>query len=177
MGQYTVSGSGADCKSAGLASVGSTPTWPTINQINTYGGEILMLDKPVHGWSTIKIGGWFDRCSYLDDVPVMLLQNMITFFEGKMYKPVSIKFDAEGYEYILTLDTGMVHVITEQDEGYKLHSEEVDFKQLAKELASDILRDIDGWTTWLSYAPWTKNELVEREKELCELSKKLETFL
>ena len=33
-----------------------------------------MLSTPNVGWSRITIGEWADRCSYLDDVPFMLLE-------------------------------------------------------------------------------------------------------
>ena len=33
-----------------------------------------MLDTPKLGWSKIHIWTWSDRCSYLDDVPMKLLE-------------------------------------------------------------------------------------------------------
>lgn len=136
-----------------------------------------MLSKPKYGWSAITVGSWSDRCSYLDDVPTILLRSMINFFENKMFSPVAIKFDAEGYEYTLVFDLGVVHIITEQENGYALCSEELDCKQLGKELISDILQEIDGWTKWLSYAHYSDAELAEREEELRQLAETLNTLL
>ena len=42
-----------------------------------------MLDTPKLGWSKIHIGTWSDRCSYLDDVPMKLLE---AFFGTKHFE-------------------------------------------------------------------------------------------
>ena len=48
MGQYTVIGSGADCKSVALRrSVGSSPTWPTIKFIWCYSQVAKTTDSQV----------------------------------------------------------------------------------------------------------------------------------
>lgn len=108
-----------------------------------------MLDCPQHGWSHITIGTWSDRCSYLDDVPFMLLHAISGFLSTR--QPVSVKFDAEGYEYILVFDFSVVHIIKDADDGYKLSSQEVSYPSLIEELIGDIRREIDGWTGWMSY--------------------------
>ena len=43
MGRYTVSGSGADCKSVASGSGGSTPSLPTITYAECPGGEEAVL--------------------------------------------------------------------------------------------------------------------------------------
>lgn len=108
-----------------------------------------MLDCPRHGWSRITIDSWSDRCNYLDDVPFMLLHAISEFLSTR--RPVSIRFDVEGYEYILVFDFGVVHIITEADDGYKLSSQKVNYPSLIEELIGDIRREIDGWTGWMSY--------------------------
>ena len=69
-----------------------------------------MLDRPFCGWSKITIGSWSNRRSYLDDVPFILLQ-VISGLLSTM-RPTSVKFDAEGYEFILVFDYGVVHIIS-----------------------------------------------------------------
>ena len=41
-----------------------------------------MLDAPKLGWSKIHIGAWSDRCSYLDDVPMKLLEAFFAVFDA-----------------------------------------------------------------------------------------------
>lgn len=128
-----------------------------------------MLDTPQHGWSNISIGSWHDRCSYLDDVPVVLLNTLRQFLNTKL--PVVVKFDAEGYEYIIAFDFGMVHIITESEDGdsYQLSSQEVNIPALAKELVEDIRRDIDAWANWQDFAIRTEDDIVKRKSVLLDL--------
>ena len=127
-----------------------------------------MLSKPNAGWSTITIGAWSDRCSYLDDVPFELLRALIRFCVTRM--PAAVTFDAEGYEYTVLFTYSAVHIISDQDDGYSLHSEEeVNCDALAAELSTDIQRDIDEWTQWLSYRHLTEQELATRKAALLRL--------
>ena len=114
-----------------------------------------MLSKPVHGWSEITIGDWSDRCSYIDDVPFMLLEAI----EGscRANQPVAAKFDAEGWDYIIVFDQFETHIIStaphslKAQDSYSYHTIEIDRDELAKELISDIRKYIDYWTKWDGY--------------------------
>lgn len=53
MGQYSVTGSGADCKSVALGSVGSSPTWPTKCLVSSDGRAVPSYGK----------GRRFDACT------------------------------------------------------------------------------------------------------------------
>lgn len=134
-----------------------------------------MLDTPKHGWSNITIGSWQDRCSYLDNVPVMLLRAMRQFLAAKL--PVSAKLDAEGCEYILVFDFGVVHIITGTDDGYQLSSQEVNILALAKELVEEVLRDVDAWADWQEYAIHTEDDLNGRKLLLLDLCNQLSKLI
>ena len=132
-----------------------------------------MLDTPRNGWSTIKIGGWSDRCSYLDDVPFMLLSALEEACRtGRL---VSGKFDAEGYEYIIVFDMYETHIITETENGYKLVTVEITPAELAAEIIGDIRKDLSGWSSWIDYGDMSEHERREREEDLiilCRMLKK-----
>ena len=136
-----------------------------------------MLDTPKHGWSNISIGSWHDRCSYLDDMPVVLLNALRRFLTAKL--PVAAKFDAEGYEYILVFDFGVVHIISDDEDGdkYQLSSQEVSIPALAKELVEDIRRDIDAWADWQNYEVQTKEALARRKQLLVDLCGELSALI
>lgn len=121
-----------------------------------------MLSKPVHGWSEIIIGDWSDRCSYIDDVPFMLLEAMEE--SCRVNKPVAVKFDAEGWWYLIVFDDFWTYIIEEVDES-RLYVVEINRTEIAKELIADIRRDIDDWTHWLCYDD-TEDYLSERKKDL-----------
>lgn len=60
-----------------------------------------MLDAPKYGWNRITIGPWSDRCSYLNDVPLELLEAMKQF--RTTHLPTPVKFDAEAMSTLSSL--------------------------------------------------------------------------
>lgn len=130
-----------------------------------------MLSKPRHGWSEITIGDWSDRCSYIDDVPFMLLETMEE--SCRVNKPVAVKFDAEGWDYIIVFDQFETHIISthinalsfDEDNYFSYHTIEVDRDELAKELISDIRKYIDHWTKWDGYCE-NAAYVEDRKKDL-----------
>jgi len=123
-----------------------------------------MLAEPKYGWSKITIGDWSDRCSYLDDVPFLLLESIEE--ACRTGNPAVSKFDAEGWEYLIVFDLFETHIITEVDDGYVLVTEEVKLKSIAEELVQDIRRDLDGWSVWTDYGGMSEDEADERKKDL-----------
>lgn len=122
-----------------------------------------MLEKPEHGWSCITIGSWSERCSYLDDVPFRLLEAMDA--TCRTWRPHCVKFDAEGWEYIIVFDMYETHIISDNcDEGFIYTSVECDLKKLSKEMIEDIRRDLDGWANWPPDP--SEDEVNERKADL-----------
>lgn len=119
-----------------------------------------MLDAPKLGWSKIHIGAWSDRCSYLDDVPMKLLEAFVRCFRES--EPQSVRFDAEGYEYILVFDTYQTCVITSKD-GNELTVLDVDYRTLAAECITDIRRDLDAWVAFM-YSD-ANSEVLQKRKD------------
>ncbi len=134
-----------------------------------------MLSTPKHGWSEITIGNWSDRCSYLDDVPFDLLKAIKHLYET-YYTPVCVCFDAEGYEYTIVFDLFYTHIISSKSdgEGFNYFSIDINIDDLAKELISDIRRDIDGWSKWLCYSDKPEDNIFERKRFLLNLCDSLE---
>lgn len=133
-----------------------------------------MLESPRHGWSQITIGGWSDRCSYLDDVPFLLLEAMKELFFTS--KPVSVDLDAEGWEYTIVFDLFETHIITDTDDGFSVKTIKVTHEEIAQELIADIRRDIIGWSHW-DYCDMTDEQLCARERALLALCDTIEAYL
>ena len=131
-----------------------------------------MLKSPECGWSKISIGNWSDRCSYLDDVPV----NLVRAIDKTMRKsaPQSVLFDAEGYEYIIVFGCFETHIITENDDGWELTTIETSLRTLAKEIISDVRRDLLGWVEWQSYRHMSEKEKEDRARYLIALCEALD---
>ncbi len=126
-----------------------------------------MLSKPECGWSYITIGKWSDRCSYIDDVPFVILKGLEQSY--KTYSPVSVKFDAEGWEYIIVFDWQETHIITDKNGEYALITVEIGIDELAKQATSDIRREIDDWSVWTDYGDMPDDEKNQRKKDLLAL--------
>ena len=106
-----------------------------------------MLKTPKYGWSEITIGNWYDRCSYLDDVPYRLLEAVD--YTNRCGRPSSVKFDAEGWEYIIVFDQFETHIICYNFKGeYNYYTIEINLKDLIRELLADIRRDLKAWSEW-----------------------------
>lgn len=120
-----------------------------------------MISTPKYGWSTITIGDWSERCSYLDDVPFMLLSAVDEVIRTRTVN--AIKFDAEGYEYVITFDEFETHIVTFKDER-TYTAIEIDIEDIAKELITDIRNDLEEWAWWVPGC--SEDQFNERKLDL-----------
>ena len=136
-----------------------------------------MLSTPSAGWADITIGSFSDRCSYIEDIPNLLLDAFIT--RARKRVPVAIEIDAEGYEYTIVLGTDVIHIISEiENDGsiiYKLTTPNVDFSDLAREMISDLRLDIDAGANWDMSG--NKKAICEAKEAILAKCKKLEMEL
>ena len=71
-----------------------------------------------------------------------------------------VKFDAEGYEYIIVFDWRETHIISNNsDVGFNYASVKVDIKTLAEELVNDIRNDLNEWVDF------AYRDLSDKERE------------
>lgn len=118
-----------------------------------------MLSTPVCGWTTVSIGDFTMRASYLTDIPGDCLNAFIHSFESDL--PAAIEFDAEGWEFTLISDFYSTFIILKYDEP-KLIEINIGREQLALELINDIEKNIYLWSQWQD------DYLIEYNKEcLC----------
>jgi hypothetical protein len=133
-----------------------------------------MIETPKYGWSKITIGDWSDRCSYIDDVPFKLLETIESAV--RIRRPVSVKFDAEGWEYIIIFDMRKIHIVTNDfNSDYKYDTIEISLTDIAKDLIADIRKDLDAWSEW--GFNMSEDEISERKKDLSVLCKMIERRL
>lgn len=131
-----------------------------------------MLINPDAGWVQIKIGEFEDRASYLTDVPIDILEGLIKLYTE--HEPVAIRFDAEGWDYIVIIDHYQTYIIdytyrtddeylNSEDEKQILTIVEICKDNLAKEFVLDIERDYDKWVHWMYY---DEKDIIAERKEL-----------
>ncbi len=112
---------------------------------------IAILINPRYGWVTVKIGDWSDRASYLTNVPLDALDAFINSYNR--WQPATIKFDAEGWEYIVVIDDYYTYIIDYPHDGNfdaspVLTIVEIKKDDLAKELINDIQSNFYEWVSW-----------------------------
>lgn len=131
-----------------------------------------MLAKPKCGWTTINIGGWSDRASYLSDIHLDLLSALIDSYGISDYRPACIRYDAEGWEGIIIIDDYFTYIILdntkENDEKNKskVLTFEINKDDLAKELINDIDKNFEEWSLWDVDLYYDKLSQQEENKEM-----------
>ena len=105
-----------------------------------------MIKNDGHGWGTFKLGNFTGRLSYIEDVPVDLLQAFIDWHDkgsGCAW------IDEEGTEFTLVLTPYSVYVIVERGGVELIDLSELKIEEIEKELIDDIENDLTGWSEFL----------------------------
>ena len=129
-----------------------------------------MLTKPNFGWTRIEIENNILPASYVTDVPMDCLENMILAYRHHIDFCVSL--DAEGWTFKIISDEYMTYIIKDYIERELIVCEEVNIDNLSKELIEDIESNIDDWLLW-NYSPEEIEEISEYKKNLL---KKIDTL-
>lgn len=108
-----------------------------------------MLSKPKFGWTTINIGDWSDRASYLSDIHLDLLDALIKNF-NYAYTATIVEYDAEGWEGYILINKDETYIFSTNvyQEPKKI---DIESEVLVKEIIKDIEENLDDWSTWSIY--------------------------
>jgi len=104
-----------------------------------------MLSKPKYGWTEFKLGDFKSRASYLTNIPQDCIDAFI--YGLKNHKPITIFFDAEGYEFYLVSDYYSSYIILD-DEETTVYYINKGIKEIAKKFVHDIERNYEAWQLW-----------------------------
>lgn len=105
-----------------------------------------MIRNNGNGWGTFKLGDFIGCLSYIEDVPVDLLQAFIDWHDkgsGCAW------IDEEGTEFTLVLTPYSMYVIVERDGVELIDLSELKVEEIEKELIDDIESDLTGWAKFL----------------------------
>lgn len=105
-----------------------------------------MIQNNRHGWGTFKLGNFTGRISYIEDVPVDLLQAFIDWHDkgsGCAW------IDEEGTEFTFVLTPYSAYVIVERGGVELIDLSELKIEEIEKELIDDIENDLTGWSEFL----------------------------
>ena len=132
-----------------------------------------------NGWATLTIDDFKCRCSYIQNVPITIL-NAYKEFKEKYY--CIIRIDSEGYENEIIITMNGIHVFVYRDRvlSYDLSNQFEtlsDKVKLLSDLRDDILNNIDEWTKWMCltdpHDDCYENVLKEYKKTILRYAEKL----
>ena len=132
-----------------------------------------------HGWADLTIGNFTCKCSYIQNIPLNILT---AWNEFKNNEHCIIYIDSEGNDNeIIVTDLG-IHAIVYRGfiEYYDLNKYFNTFEQrfkLLKDLAKDIIDNIDEWVEWLCItdpnSPCYNNIIKEYKKNILSYAEKI----
>lgn len=140
----------------------------------------MMLAKPKYGWSALTLTDVNGvecsfRMSYLDDVPSMLLDQLIWGLTRQI--DVALSFEAEGWDHRWIITDYLIYVIEDKDEPV-LYEFEIRKEDFARQILMDLKANFKDWADWDALAEYRKPEEVEAdERRLREKIETLETAL
>lgn len=106
-----------------------------------------MLSRPKNGWSTLKIGNFSSRVSYLTDVPYECLNACLAALKYNI--PLAMSFDAEGWEFEVLSNNINTYIIMNDENGEDiLKKEDVSKMELIKSIVDNIELNISDWAFW-----------------------------
>lgn len=108
-----------------------------------------MISNPKFGWCNFELGDFKGTPSYLTDVPCDLLNAFIDYYEKGYGVAV---FDEEGsyFTIVMTAYNWGVYIIEEKDYPKLRNLCDFDVEDLKDELISDIERDLNGWSEFIT---------------------------
>lgn len=141
-----------------------------------------MFTKPKNGWTEIHIGNFEGLGSYIQDVPVMILEaSILSLKKGELLK---LHFDEEDSSFTLISDKKTM-IITDGYYGFETYKEDISKFDLIKEICIDIEKYFLDWVEFSEkYACFEDDEEIQKrvfyeerkiilQKLLCELKKLL----
>lgn len=133
--------------------------------------ENKFVTTPKYGWAHLKLGVYDGLLSYIDDVPMLLLQLARDYRERRT---AACTFDSEGYSFCVILADFSLDILEYKDEKPEHFHSTIDPDDFCKGVLQDLLRDIDIWAaTFYSpeyetkkYEAYRNNrKLIEQELE------------
>lgn len=146
------------------------------------------LHTPVHGWSYVDLNGYVSGASYLDDVPVMVLETLRNYIKqfvddkravSEVIPALNLSFDAEGYKFgLVTIDDELyifhtdtyngIPKLIEPERREKYEPTVVTVIRYLEQAVKDIREDLDEWSGFSSYIDPEKSDETLVHKQTIE---------
>ncbi|MGN1230763.1 MAG: hypothetical protein ACI4TP_02585 [Anaerotignum sp.] len=104
-----------------------------------------MFTKPKNGWTDILLGDFEGLGSYIQDVPVEVMDACIRALRDDV--PVELHFDEEGSAFTLTADE-TVKIVAQGYYGPEEYEVKLTKVELAQEILEDMEKFFEDWVEW-----------------------------
>lgn len=131
-----------------------------------------MFSTPECGWTNITLGDFTSRASYLTDIPLDLLNALISAYRhGTM---PAVDFDAEGWGFtvVASMYSQKVYIILDKEETPELFTVDMTMNEFVNEVNKDIATYLHEWTLFDHDVTDTEEYSLRRAEiwsKLCEL--------
>ena len=132
-----------------------------------------------NGWANLTIGNFTCQCSYIQNIPLVIL-NAWNDFKNNEHCIISI--DSEGNDNEIIITSLGIHAVVyrgfvEYHNLNKYFETFTDKVELLKDLAKDIIDNIDEWTRWLCITdpntPCYSNIIEKYKKSILSYAKRI----
>ena len=124
-----------------------------------------MFTKPKNGWTDIVIDDFEGLGSYIQDVPVEVMEASISAL--KKNAPLELHFDEEGSEFTLTADE-MTMIIAQGYYGPETYEVKRTKQELIREICEDMEKYFHDWVEFNEDYAYFEDEEAEQKQAFYE---------
>ena len=120
-----------------------------------------MFTKPKNGWTDILLGDFEGLGSYIQDVPVEVMEASIAAL--KKEKPLELHFDEEGSEFTLTADES-TKIVAQGYYGPETYEVKLSKMEIIREICEDMEEYFTDWVEFNEdYAYFEDDEAEQKQ--------------
>lgn len=132
--------------------------------------QTLILKIFDSGWAKFKIEDYEKAVSYLTDIPIEILENILIAKEHKV--DFTYNFETEGKgDFKVIADESRTYIIEEGYPQCQLDTFDISFEELSKNIIESIKADIKGWSSWDGM---DGDDFANRERQILDLIDRIE---
>ena len=124
-----------------------------------------MFTKPKNGWTDILLGDFEGLGSYIQDVPVEVMEASIAAL--KKEKPLELHFDEEGSEFTLTADES-TKIVAQGYYGPETYEVKLSKMEIIREICEDMEEYFTDWVEFSEEYAYFEDDEEEQKQAFFE---------
>lgn len=124
-----------------------------------------MFTKPKNGWTDILLGDFEGLGSYIQDVPVEVMEASIAALKKEM--PLKLHFDEEGSEFTLTADES-TKIVAQGYYGPETYEVKLSKMEIIREICEDMEEYFTDWVEFSEEYAYFEDDEEEQKQAFFE---------